>query len=127
MKNYKHYSASNLPLTYEEFGEWMGFNEDEIEDKYAHAVKRFYERAALLINDIQPFDAVFVAMMKYRENPGSTVDIIERFFESDCMTEETYLACMQLYDDMCECEGEAFTMLGFIFDLFVDLYYEFLK
>ena len=126
MENNK-YTANNLPLTYEEYGEWMEFTEVEMEDEYAPTAKVFYERAAAVINSIKPFDESVTEELKDKELLGFPFDLLKQSLEHDCMTQEIYDECMQLYDDMCECEGEEFMVIGFVFDLFTDLYDEFLE
>ena len=126
MENNK-YTANNLPLTYEEYGEWMEFTEVEMEDEYAPTAKVFYERAAAVINCIKPFDESVTEELKDKKVLGFPFDLLNQSLEHGCMAQEIYDECMQLYDDMCECEGEEFMAIGFVFDLFTDLYNEFLE
>lgn len=128
------YNVKNLPATYEEyillmkeeFKDEMREVEIDINDKYVVLAKKYYEKAAKLMKEFTPFtdeEARLLRILNYTD----IIDLTVVSHEYGHISDGAFEKCMEIFEEMGAHSSEEFAELGFVFDLFVELFDEYMN
>lgn len=128
------YNLKNLPATYEEYLSLMKeeFKDEmwEVEidenDKSIVLAKKYYEKAAQLMKEFTPFTDEEARVLRIL-NCTNTIDLTVLSHEYGHISDEAFGKCMEIFEEMGELSFEDFAELGFVFDLFVELFDEYMN
>lgn len=125
------YNLKNLPETYEdyislmkqEFKDEMQEVEIDENDKSIALAKKYYEKAAQLMKEFTPFTDEEARVLRIL-NCTAVIDLTVLSHEYGHISDEAFGKCMEIFAEMGELSSEEFAELGFVFDLFVELFDE---
>ena len=110
------------PKTFEEYAKKQGWSEELMTDEYAPYCKEFYERAARIIEGIYPFYKEDVERLGGPKMAADIIDCFNASIDNRCMEKEAYEELLRFYEDIEKLDDDIYNHLGFIFDIFVELY-----
>ena len=86
-------------------------------DEYAPIARKFYEAAAHLINQFEPFTREEVLFLL--ENECDDIECLNALLEYGHIDRRLYEEVIELIDEMGACPEDQLLELGFVFDLFL--------
>ena len=112
--------------TFEEYAKQQGWSQELTTDKYAPYCKEFYERAARIIEGIYPFYEDDLEKLGGPEMAADIIDCFNASISTGCMEKDAHEELLKFYEDIEKLDEDIYEHLGFIFDIFVELYTKYL-